>query len=75
MGRTPKMFREEFVVPHLFNKEDPLSWQNNGNKDILEAAREHIKKRIEAFTPPDITKEQQKILEPYLPSEFKERIN
>ena len=75
MGRTPKMFREEFSIPRLFNKEDPLTWQNNGNCDILETARTDIENRIKGFTAPQITKEQQAILDPYLPPEFRERIN
>lgn len=73
-SRTPKMYREEFYLPKLFNKDDPNNWQNTGAKTQYECAKEIVTKRLASYNPPEITKEQADMIEPYLPDEYKERI-
>lgn len=70
-GRTPKMYREEFVMAKLFNKDDPNNWQNSGAASIKEIAAEKCKERIASYTPPQRTKEQLSLIEKYLPEQYK----
>ncbi|MEG0378755.1 MAG: trimethylamine methyltransferase family protein [Eubacterium sp.] len=69
-GRTPKMYREEFYLPKYLNKEDVNAWQNEGSVSILEEARKEADRRMADYQVPEITKEQQAILEPYLPPQY-----
>lgn len=73
-GRTPKMYREEFYLPKYFNKQDVNVWQNEGSKSVLEVARKAVDDRLASYVQPTITKEQQALLNPYLPDAYKERI-
>lgn len=73
-GRTPKMYREEFVLPKYLNKEDPNQWQAEGGIGLEEALSKAVQERIESYQPPEITKEQDAILRPYLPEKYRERI-
>ena len=68
------MYREEFYLPKYFNKQDVNVWQNEGSHSVLEVARKAVDERIESYVQPDITKEQQELLNPYLPPEYKESI-
>lgn len=72
--RTPKAYREDFVLAKDFNKQDPNVWQKNGAKTIKEAAREHAFKRISEYEPPQIDKEQAKIIEHLIPEEYQNGI-
>ncbi len=69
-GRTPKVYREDFYLSQLFDKDDPNNWQNNGAKTILEKAHEEADRRIAAYTPPALDKEQIELLTPYVPARF-----
>jgi len=71
-GRTPKIYRKEFYLSNLFNKEDPNNWQNSGSKSVFETANETVQKRIAQYQKPDLTKEQIAIVNPYLTDEFKD---
>lgn len=73
-GRTPKMYREEFYLPKYFNKQDVNVWQNSGSPSILEIARKAVKERLDSYVAPEITKEQQELLNPYLPEEYRNNI-
>lgn len=73
-GRTPKMYREEFVMPKFFNKQDPNVWQNEGRHSLKEVAENVVKERIASYQPPEITKEQNAIVAPYIPEEYRESI-
>ncbi|EHL09098.1 trimethylamine methyltransferase [Desulfitobacterium hafniense DP7] len=73
-GRTPRMYREEFFMPQYFDKQDPNQWQNTGAKSIKQVAQEHINQRLASYVPPEITSEQNQLLLPYIPAEYKERI-
>lgn len=73
-GRTPKMYRDEFYLPELFNKDDPNNWQNNGAVTIYDSAKKLVKERIEAYETPHRTAEQNKLLDEYLPAVYKQSI-
>jgi len=73
-GKTPKMYREEFLMPKYFDKQDPNQWQNSGAKSIKEVTKEQINQRLASYSPPEITNEQNKLLLPYIPDEYKEHI-
>ena len=73
-GRTPKMFREEFLSAKLFNKDDPNNWQNSGAATIKQTAAEEVKKRIESYSVPERAPEQLDMLRPYLPDAYKDTI-
>ncbi|NTW71353.1 MAG: hypothetical protein HGA49_03835 [Eubacteriaceae bacterium] len=73
-GRTPKMYREEFFMPSLFNKEDPNQWQNTGSKSLRDAAKEKVYERLSSYTAPERSQEQLKLLEQYIPPQYKKTI-
>lgn len=73
-GRTPKMYREEFYMAKYLNKEDVSTWQNEGSVSVLETARKEVKHRISAYEAPGITEEQNKLLMPYLPPQYRDSI-
>ncbi|KAF5087838.1 Glycine betaine methyltransferase [anaerobic digester metagenome] len=73
-GRTPKMYREEFVMPKYFNKQDPNVWQNEGRIALKELTKKAAFDRIASYQAPEITKEQEKIVAPYIPDAYKEKI-
>lgn len=70
-GRTPKSFRRDFYISRYLNKEDPNQWQAKGSLSVRDVAKEAVKKRIESYCPPEITREQAEILELYLPEKYK----
>ena len=73
-GRTPQMFRQEFYMPKLLNRDDPNNWQNAGAHSIREKAREEAERRIAAYTPPQRTKEQLALIEAYIPEAYRQEI-
>lgn len=72
--RSSKIFRDNFYVHKTYNKKDPNRWVAEGSHDLYDIAYEKAQKRISDWTPPQIDKEQEKILAPYLPDEFKNEI-
>ena len=73
-GRTPKTFRKDFYISKYLNKQDPNQWQNNGAKPVQQVALEEAQKRIKNYTPPELTKEQNKLVDRYLPEIYKHTI-
>ena len=73
-GRTPKMFREEFYTPALLNKEDPNQWQDTGSVSVRETAKQKVKERIDSYIMPERTKEQLKLLDQYIPVQYRDKI-
>lgn len=73
-GRTPKMYREEFYLTKYFSKEDPNHWQSKGSLSVADVTEAQVQKRIDSYTPPSITKEQQELLDPYIYDEYKNEI-
>ena len=73
-GRTPKVFREEFHQAVFFNKDDPNNWQNQGSVSVKEAAKAEVIRRLDAYEVPERSKDQLKMLSPFLPDEYKDKI-
>ena len=73
-GRTPKMYREEFYLTQYLNKADANDWQNKGRVGLKENAGKKVQERIEAYQAPEITKEQEELLKPYLPEAYRDQI-
>ncbi|WP_392887275.1 trimethylamine methyltransferase family protein [Eubacterium limosum] len=73
-GRTPKMYREEFYLIQYLNKADANDWQNKGRVGLKENAGQKVQERIEAYQAPEITKEQEELLKPYLPEAYRDQI-
>lgn len=73
-GRTPKMYREEVYLPSILNKDDPNNWQHMGSVPLRQTAMDAAQKRIEAFQVFDPTSEQKKLIDAYLPPQFKDTI-
>ena len=71
---TSREYRKEFYLHKVFNKEDPMVWQNKGSKSLKSIAKELANKRVAEWTPAEITKEQEKILDKYLPELYKKTI-
>lgn len=73
-GRTPKMYREEFYLTQYLNKADANDWQNKGRIGLKENVSKKVQERIEAYQAPEITKEQEALLKPYLPEAYRDQI-
>ncbi|MEG0378945.1 MAG: trimethylamine methyltransferase family protein, partial [Eubacterium sp.] len=73
-GKTPKIYREEFYMTRLFNKDDPNNWQNSGGKTVKETAGALVEKRLESYTAPERTKDQLKLIKEYIPEAYWELI-
>lgn len=73
-GRTPKMYREEFYLTQYLNKADANDWQNKGRVGLKENVGQKVQERIEAYQAPEITKEQEELLKPYLPEAYRDQI-
>jgi trimethylamine--corrinoid protein Co-methyltransferase len=59
-------FKTEMWRPALFSRENFSKWEETGSKTLPERAAEMLRNRLAAFKFPQITKEQEKLLEPYL---------
>jgi trimethylamine--corrinoid protein Co-methyltransferase len=73
-GRTPKMFRKEFHMAQLFNKEDPNQWQKEGSIPVRETARAKVIERLDSYQPPVLEKAQLELVEKYIPEVFRNKI-
>lgn len=73
-GRTPQIYKDEFVMGKLFNKDDPNNWQSHGAMSVKEKAAIEVKKRIENYEAPERTKEQLDLLEPLIPAVYRQAI-
>ena len=65
-GRTPKEYRKETYFAKLFNKKGGTLGVREENPTLRERAVQEINRRVEEYTLPEITKEQQAILDKYL---------
>lgn len=68
------MFKEEFFAPRLLNKEDPNQWQNSGSKPLTDALMEERIKRITAYKPPELSAEQERLVNQYIPNQYRETL-
>jgi trimethylamine--corrinoid protein Co-methyltransferase len=58
-------FKTEMWRPALFSRENFSAWKEAGSKTLPDRAAEMLRNRLAAFKFPQITKEQEKLLEPY----------
>lgn len=65
-GRTPKEYKQEHFVPDIFIKVDYNTWQTEDGLSVKEKASQAVKNRIESYVSPELTPEQNKIIESYL---------
>lgn len=70
-GRTPKLYRQEYHMAQLFNKEDPNQWQKEGSRSVRESAKEKVAQRLESYMPPVLDKEQLELVDPLIPDALK----
>jgi trimethylamine--corrinoid protein Co-methyltransferase len=63
---TLDYFKTEMWRPALFSRENFSKWENAGAKILPERAAEMMRDRLSAFKFPQLTQEQEKLLEPYL---------
>lgn len=73
-GRTPKMYREDFYMTKHMNKLDANDWQNRGAKSLNDSMSEKVKARIDSFKPASVTKEQEELLNRYIPKKYSNSI-
>ncbi|MBF7097884.1 trimethylamine methyltransferase family protein [Alkalibacter mobilis] len=73
-GRTPKSYRKDFYLSSFLNKEDPNQWQSGGAISVRRAVSDGVQKRLDSYIQPSISKEQDKLLEAYLPEKYKNNI-
>lgn len=73
-GRTPKMFREDFYMTKCLNKSDANDWQHRGAKPLQDSVHEKVEKRLDSFKPASITKEQEELLNKYIPKKYRDSI-
>lgn len=55
-------FRDSFIQANLFSKIPYENWEMQGKKDVFEAAKEQVAKRIEGYKKPELTQEQEEYL-------------
>ena len=67
--RTPKIYREEFMLPKLANRETTQNWLKDGAKSVESLAAEMVEERIGNYKLPESADFQKKILEKYIPQE------
>ncbi len=68
--RTPKIYREEFDLPKLVNRETTQNWIKAGSPSVETLAAQYVKERIEGYQPPELVAYQEKILDRYIPEVF-----
>lgn len=71
MQKTPKNYRKEHFLPKTFNRYCVSPDLAPEKIDIATRADIELKKRIEEYKPIELTKEQKKLLQPYLPESEK----
>ena len=55
-------FRNSFIQAKLYSKVPYENWEMQGKKDVFEAAKEVVEKRLEGYKKPELTKEQAEYL-------------
>lgn len=69
---TPADLRQEFYHPQLYERNSVNAWIEGGKPTTMIRANEVVKQRLDDFTPAVITSEQAKLLDPYIPAEYRE---
>ncbi|MEG0377082.1 MAG: trimethylamine methyltransferase family protein [Eubacterium sp.] len=68
--RTPKIYREEFMLPRLANRETTQNWIKGGCTSVEQLASELVEERIANYKLPELNDFQKKILDKNIPEEF-----
>lgn len=72
--RTPKIFKEEFIAPKYLDKQDSGTWVSGGSKEFMHYLDEEVEKRLSTFTMPEIPEYKLKLIEKYIPEEYRNEI-
>ncbi|WP_035213207.1 trimethylamine methyltransferase family protein [Desulfitobacterium hafniense] len=70
MGRTTKMFRDNFIFTEIANKDSVQNWAKSGKQTVEERAAKAYKKRLEEYILPEMTQEQFALLKENIPAEL-----
>lgn len=65
MGKTEKMYLNDYFLPKYSNRMTHGNWINMGQPTIVENTHNALQKRLHSYVLPDITNAQQKILKKY----------
>ena len=68
--RTSKIYREEFDLPKLVNRETTQNWIKSGSPSVESLARQAVEARLNAYVLPELNDFQKKILEANIPQVF-----
>jgi len=63
---TATHYRKELCTPQLFSRESYLDWEKGGMQSLEQRASDEIEKRLKNYKQPDLTHEQEGLLEKYL---------
>jgi len=63
---TAAHYRSEQYTPKIISREGFAQWTEAGGRDLPERAASAVEKRLEQYQPPQITAEQEKVLQDYL---------
>lgn len=70
-GRTTKLCREDFFLPKYSIRESHNKWLEAGSPSGESLAAAAWKKRLEEYQTPDLTKDQNKILDEIVPQKYR----
>lgn len=70
--RTPKIYREDFILPKLANRITTQNWIKEGSPSVESKAAELVKARLEGYSLPPLFDAQKKILSENIPLSFSE---
>jgi trimethylamine--corrinoid protein Co-methyltransferase len=71
LGRTSKLYRNDYYMPNLPNRIGHGSWVEAGKPSVKEKCREAYKDRIESYVMPEMDEAQKKIVYAHIPEEFR----
>ncbi len=63
-------YREDYMISKIANHVSHGTWEEHGREMITDVTKKMWKKRLEEFQAPEITEDQKKVLERYVPKEL-----
>lgn len=69
--RTSKYYRKEFFINPAFNNCNTNNWVESGSPTVMENAHKMYLERLEKCIDPENTSEQTKLLDKFIPAEFR----
>lgn len=73
IGRTDKMYKEDFYMSDLYFTESSAEWLESGSPSLESKAREKYLKRLERYEPTELNAVQEDIVNTYVPKELRVR--